>query len=122
MFPDYLPVLFMLALAVGFAGVTLIATHLIGPRKPTYYKTQVPYESGVDPAGPARLRFDVKFYLVALLFVVFDVEIVFFYPWAVVFREMVAENLTILWAMLIFSFILAVGLIYEWKKGALDWK
>jgi NADH-quinone oxidoreductase subunit A len=122
MFPNYLPMLFMLVLAIGVAGFILVATHIIGPRKPTYYKTQVPYESGVDPIGNARFRFDVRFYLIALLFVVFDVEVVYFYPWATVFRELIAENLTVLWSILVFSFIVFVGLVYEWKKGALDWK
>ena len=122
MFPNYLPMLFMLVLAIGVAGFILVATHIIGPRKPTYYKTQVPYESGVDPIGNARFRFDVRFYLIALLFVVFDVEVVYFYPWATVFRELIAVNLTVLWSILVFSFIVFVGLVYEWKKGALDWK
>jgi len=112
----------MLVLAVGFAGFTLVATHIIGPRKPTYYKNEVPYEAGADPSGSARLRFDVRFYLVALLFVVFDVEVVDFYPWAVVYRALVAESLTVLWSILVFSVIVFVGLAYEWKKGALDWK
>ncbi|HDS74356.1 MAG TPA: NADH-quinone oxidoreductase subunit A [Firmicutes bacterium] len=122
MHADYLPVLFMLALAVATAGGIVVATHFLGPRKPTYYKTQVPYEAGADPVGSARLRFDVRFYLVALLFVVFDVEVVYFYPWAVVFRDLIQQNLTALWAILIFSFIVFIGLVYEWKKGALDWK
>lgn len=122
MHADYLPVLFMIVLAVVTAGGIVVATHLVGPRKPTYYKTKVPYEAGVDPVGPARFRFDVRFYLVALLFIVFDVEVVYFYPWAVVYRDLIQQNLTVLWAILIFSFIVFIGLVYEWKKGALDWK
>lgn len=122
MYPSYIPVLFMVLLAVAFTGGTLALTHLLGPRKRTHFKYEVPYESGADPSGDARLRFDVKFYLVAILFVVFDLEVVYFYPWAVIFRDMVREGLGVLWIMLLFAFFLIVGLVHEWRKGALDWK
>jgi NADH-quinone oxidoreductase subunit A len=122
MFANYLPVLFVVVLAIGFAVVTLGLTHVFGAKKYTRIKSEMPYESGIDPASDARLRFDVKFYLVAILFVVFDVEVVFFYPWAAVFREMIQEGPTVLWAMLVFAGVLVVGLVYEWKRGALDWK
>jgi NADH-quinone oxidoreductase subunit A len=111
----------MIILAVGVAGSILVAAHVLGPRRHTYVKNSIPYESGADPMGDARLRFDVKFYLIAILFVVFDVEIVFFYPWAMVFRSLMQQGMAALYAMLIFTAILVVGLAYEWKKGALDW-
>jgi len=122
MFPDYIPVLFMLMVATAIALGAIVLSYIFSPRKRTYVKQNVPYESGVDPVGSARFRFDVKFYLIALLFVIFDLEVVYFYPWAVVFRDMVKQNLTILYAMLVFAGLLIVGLVYEWKKGALDWK
>jgi len=122
MIPTYLPVLFMLVLALGFAGATIAASYLFGPRKRTHVKNEIPYESGVNPSGDARLRFDVKFYLIAMLFVVFDLEVVYFYPWAVVFRDMIREGMAVLYVMLIFALLLLVGLVHEWKKGAFDWK
>ena len=122
MFPNYLPVVFMVIVAVGFALGIIALTHVFGPRKYTHGKYKVPYESGIDPSGDARLRFNVKFYLIAILFVVFDVEVVYFYPWAVVFREMIQQSFAVLYAMVFFTAILVIGLIYEWKRGALDWK
>lgn len=122
MYPNYLPVFFLATVAVVIVGGILVGTHLLGPRKRTHVKYDIPYESGVDPSGDARLRFDVKFYLVAMLFVVFDLEVVYFYPWAVVFRDMVRDGMGILWIMLVFTVFLVVGLVHEWKKGALDWK
>ncbi len=122
MFPNYLPVLVVILVAIGFAGGALALTHVFGPRKYTRIKNEMPYESGIDPVGDARVRFDVKFYLIAILFVVFDVEVVYFYPWAAVYREMLQEGLTALYAMLLFAGIVVVGLVYEWKRGALDWK
>jgi NADH-quinone oxidoreductase subunit A len=122
MVPNYIPLLVMLALAVTTAAGILALTHILGPRKKTRIKHDVPYESGRDPSGDARLRFNVKFYLVAVTFVVFDLEIVYFYPWALTFRKSIAAGPSILWVMGVFAFILTLGLVYEWKKGALDWK
>ncbi|HNZ40158.1 MAG TPA: NADH-quinone oxidoreductase subunit A, partial [Candidatus Latescibacteria bacterium] len=87
-----------------------------------YVKNSIPYESGLDPVAEGRMRFDVKFHLVAILFVVFDLEVVYFYPWAMVFRTLLNEGMTSFYAMLVFTLTLVVGLVYEWKKGALDWK
>jgi NADH-quinone oxidoreductase subunit A len=121
MYPYYLPLIFMFVLAIGFATVTLALTHVLGPRKHTRVKYDVPYESGVDPITTERVRFDVKFYLVAMIFVVFDLEVVYFYPWAMVFREFLRQSLAILWDMFIFTGILSVGFIYAWRKRAFDW-
>jgi len=122
MYPIYVPVLFTALVALVMVCAIVVGTHLLGPRKRTHVKYDIPYESGADPSGDARLRFDVKFYLVAILFVVFDLEVVYFYPWAVVFRDMIRGGPGILWIMLIFAFFLVVGFAHEWKKGALDWR
>jgi len=122
MVPYYIPVIFMLVLAVGTAGAILVLTHLFGLRKHTRIKDDVPYEAGVDPSGTARLRFDVRFYVIAMIFVVFDLEVVYFYPWAMAYRELAAKGMGILYDMLVFAGILAIGFIYAWRKGALDWR
>lgn len=122
MYPSYVPLLYMLALATVVAGSMLVGVHILGPHRHTFVKNSIPYESGVDPLTDGRMRFDVKFYLVAILFVVFDLEVVYFYPWAMVFRTLLSEGMTAFYAMMIFTFTLVVGLVYEWKKGALDWK
>jgi len=80
------------------------------------------YESGKDPVGDARLRFNVRFYLIAMIFVVFDIEVVFFYPWAAIYREQISQGLLILVEMLVFVGILLVGYVVAWKKGALEWE
>jgi len=116
-FASYLPLLlhFMIAFAVAGALVTL--SWLIGQRKPTLAKMS-PYECGVPPVGDARERFSVKFYLVAMLFILFDVEAVFLYPWAIILRELKMFGF---WEMLVYVGIVLVGLFYVWKKGVLDW-
>jgi NADH-quinone oxidoreductase subunit A len=116
-FASYLPLLlhFMIAFAVAGAIVTL--SWLIGQRKPTLAKMS-PYECGVPPVGDARERFSVKFYLVAMLFILFDVEAVFLYPWAIILRELKMFGF---WEMLVYVAIVLVGLFYVWKKGVLDW-
>ena len=116
-FASYLPLLlhFMIAFAVAGAIVTL--SWLIGQRKPTLAKMS-PYECGVPPVGDARERFSVKFYLVAMLFILFDVEAVFLYPWAIILRELKMFGF---WEMLVYVGIVLVGLFYVWKKGVLDW-
>ena len=113
----YLPILMFLVVALLFAGGTIGMSHLIVPRRRSPRKMSS-YECGVEPVGNARGRFSVKFYLVAVLFILFDVEIVFLYPWAVRFREL---GLTGLAAMTLFLVILTIGLVYEFKKKALDW-
>ena len=118
---DYLPIVFLGIFAVLFAAVNLALTHLLGPKKPTRAKLSV-YESGVQPVGDARQRFSIRFDLIAMLFIIFDIEVVFLYPWAVVFKEMSKTNGTfILIEMLVFIGILLLGYIYAWKKGGLTW-
>ena len=113
----YLPILLQVALAVLIAGGAIIASHIIGHRVKSKTKDQ-PYECGVQPTGDARGRFSVKFYLVAMLFILFDVEAIFFYPWAYVFRELQLFGFL---EMMLYIAILLVGYLYLWKKGALDW-
>ncbi len=115
---EYLPILILFILATLLAGLVVILGHAFGPRRPTSRKSQ-PYESGMTPIGPGTRRLPVRFYLVAVLFILFDIEIVFFFPWAVVFRQLGVFGLV---EMLIFISILLVGYFYAWKKGALEWE
>ena len=115
---DYLPLVILFILAVLLAGFVVLLGHAFGPRKPTKRKSQ-PYESGMTPIGPGTRRLPVRFYLVAVLFILFDIEVVFFYPWAVAFRQLGLFGLI---EMLIFILILLVGYVYAWKKGALEWE
>ncbi len=122
MIRDYLPILFQAIIAVGFAASALIVSVLLGKvGKRTAVKDSA-YECGMLPIGDSQPRFSVKFYLVAMLFILFDVEVVFMYPWAIVYTDMLKTGKTVLWSMLSFAFILFVGYLYAWKKGALDWK
>ncbi len=122
MIHEYLPILLHIAVAIGFAVSALLISVLLGRvGRRTRIKDSA-YECGMLPQGEAQPRFSVKFYLVAMLFILFDLEIVFMYPWAVVYRESIAESKTILWSMLSFVSILMVGYVYALKKGALDWK
>lgn len=117
---DYLPILVNLIAAIGMVAVMLTATHLLGPKKFSEEKLGV-YECGIPPTGNARFRFSVKYYLVAVLFIIFDIEVIFLYPWAVVFKRLLVQGPHVFYAALVFIGILVAGLIYEWKKGALDW-
>ena len=124
MLQDYLPILLQVIVAVGFASVALLMSILVGRvgrRNPTKDSA---YECGMVPQGEAQPRFSVKFYLVAMLFILFDIEIVFLYPWAVVYRDFIAQSgsLAILGSMVGFLTILMIGFLYAIKKGALDWK
>ncbi len=122
MISEYLPILLHIMVAIGFAVGALVLSVLLGKAgKRTSIKNSA-YECGMLPQGEAQPRFSVKFYLVAMLFILFDLEIVFMYPWAVVYRESIVESKTILWSMLSFVSILMVGYVYALKKGALDWK
>lgn len=116
----YIPVLILMGVGVGMGGLVLIVTHLLGPKRPNPQKMSV-YECGVPPIGDARRRVSVKFYLVAILFLLFDVEAVFFFPWAVVYRKYLTINAFILLEMVFFVLILLVGYLYIVRKGALDW-
>lgn len=117
MLQSYLPLLIILILSAGQAVGMVALSAALSPTKRTKVKV-APYESGMDPVGDTRARFSVKFYVVAILFIVFDVEAVFLIPWSVVMRKVGAAGFV---TALIFIFILVVGLIYEWKKGALEW-
>jgi len=116
-FASYLPLLLHM-LAVGIVASAIVTlSWLLGKRRPTRAKMS-PYECGMDPIGDARERFSVKFYLVAMLFILFDVEAVFLYPWAVILRELKMFGF---WEMLVYIMIVLVGFFYAWKKGVLDW-
>ena len=114
---EYLPVLLFLVVAIGFAGGTILLSSLIVPQRRNRVKMS-PYECGVEPVGTARERFSVKFYLVAVLFILFDIEAVFLYPWAVSFRQLGLYGLI---EMVLFILILLVGYVYLLKKRALEW-
>lgn len=116
-FVRYLPFLIHILLAGGIATAIITLSWLIGQRKPTRAKME-PYESGMEPIGDARGRFSVQFYLVAMLFILFDVEAVFLYPWAVILRELRHFGL---WEMSVYIGIVLVGFFYIWKKGVLEW-
>jgi NADH-quinone oxidoreductase subunit A len=123
---SYLPIVIYAAVLVAFVGTILILTHLIGPRRPTPVK-QMPYESGMDPVGDARQPFDVKFYLVAIVFLVFDVELLFLYPWAVSAYASeggvpAAQRGLVFGVMLVFVGTLAVAWLYAWRKGVFRWR
>lgn len=122
MIRDYLPILLQAVVAIGFAAVSLITSVLLGKVGKRSKVKDTAYECGMLPEGNAQPRFSVKFYLVAMLFILFDIEIVFMYPWAVVYSEMVKTSLTVLWSMLSFVTILTVGYVYALKKGVLNWK
>ena len=122
---DYFPIFLYLALIVLFAATTLVLAHTIGPRRNTPVKL-MPYESGMDPVGDARQRFDVKFYLLAIMFLVFDVELLFLYPWAVVaYQEGGLPEFMrgpVFWGVLVFIVLLLVAYVYDWRKGVFRWR
>lgn len=115
---DYLPVLVFMGLALFMAVAAMALSLVLGRRNP-YKDKNAPYECGFEPFSDARARFDIRFYLVAILFIIFDIEVAFLFPWAVVLKE-------IGWAgfgsMMLFLGVLTVGFVYEWKKGALEWE
>lgn len=120
---EYLPLLILVIVATGFAAIALILPSLLGPRRYNKQKLE-PYESGIIPFHDARRPFPVKYYLVAMLFILFDIEVIFLYPWAAVLREL-RDNASLTLALApmgFFLLVLIVGLAYEWKKGALDWE
>jgi NADH-quinone oxidoreductase subunit A len=118
MLSDYIPVLIQVVLASGFAVATLIASALLGKRALTNKTKDSAYECGMNPIGEGQARFSVKFYLVAMLFVLFDIEVVFLYPWAVAFNQLGLYGFI---AASTFLLMLFAGLVYEWRKGALEW-
>ena len=114
----YLPIVILLGIAICFGCGSLLFSSLIGPKKPSAVKL-APYECGCEPVGSARERFSIKFYIIAMLFILFDIECVFLYPWAVLFKRLGVFGLM---EMGVFMLILFVGYIYIWKKGALEWE
>jgi len=122
---QYIPVLMLLAAAIGFAGGTLVISVLLGKYGKRTKAKDTAYECGKDPIGEGGTRFSVKFYLVAMLFILFDIEVVFLYPWAVVYKDMLADHATrnlILGSMISFLAILFAGYLYALEKKAFDWK
>jgi NADH-quinone oxidoreductase subunit A len=123
MLVPYIPIAVIVILALGFGFLIVGIGNLFGPRRKTARKV-MPYESGMTPIGPGTRRIPVRFYLVAVLFILFDIEIIFIIPWAVILRQFVKDNygLFALIEMGVFIIILLVGLAYAWKKGALEWE
>ena len=118
MLAEYLPTLLFLIVATGIGIALLVIGNVLGPKRPNAEKLS-PYECGFAPFEDARMRFDVRYYLIAILFIVFDLEIAFVFPWAVVFRELGVFGLV---EMGVFLALLVIGFIYVWKKGALEWE
>lgn len=119
---DYAPVLLQLVIAVSLAGVIIGASHLFGQRAKGSKIKDSAYECGVPTAGKVQTRFSVKFYLTAMLFILFDIEVVFLIPWTVIFRDFLSIGVPVLLPGLFFIALLVIGLVYEMRKGALDWE
>jgi NADH-quinone oxidoreductase subunit A len=113
----FLPILIMIGLGAGFAGGSVLLSQFLGPSKPSPEKS-APYECGMPPVGSARERQSVKFYLVAMIFLLFDIEIAFLFPWAIAFREL---GIVGFWQIFTFLALLVTGYIYVWRKGVFDW-
>jgi|SRR5436190_5154955 len=119
---EYFPILMIFIFVLGFAVTNLALSHFIGKRKNIRAKL-IPYECGMDPVGSAHQRFSVKFYLVAMVFILFDIEAIFLVPWAVVFKSLSLQvsKMFAFWEMMVFIVVLLVGYIYIWKKGLFEW-
>jgi len=115
---EYLPIVVFLGIAMGLAVVMGLATKFVLPQNPDPEKNSA-YECGFPPFGDARSKFDVRFYLVSILFIIFDLEVAFLFPWAVTLGKI---GLFGFWSMMVFLGVLTIGFIYEWRKGALDWE
>ncbi|NWG22716.1 MAG: NADH-quinone oxidoreductase subunit A [Chloroflexi bacterium] len=118
MLADYLPILVMLLVALFVAVFVIVLSRYLGPQRPTRRKL-MPYESGMEPIGPGQRRFPVKFNLVAMLFILFDIEVIFLFPYALVYKQLGVPGLA---AMGVFFVVLVIGMIYEWRRGALEWE
>ena len=118
MLAEYFPILLFILVGVGVGVAPIVLGKLLGPNKPDPEKLS-PYECGFEAFEDARMKFDVRYYLVAILFILFDLEIAFLFPWAVALKQIGPAGF---WAMMVFLGILVVGFVYEWKKGALDWE
>ncbi|GAB4121287.1 MAG: NADH-quinone oxidoreductase subunit A [Gammaproteobacteria bacterium] len=117
MLNEYWPILLFLIIAAGMGAALVVIGSVLGPKRPDDEKLSA-YECGFEAFEDARMKFDVRYYLVAILFIIFDLEIAFLFPWAVVLEQI---GWTGFWAMMVFLGLLVVGFIYEWKKGALEW-
>ena len=115
---EYLPILIFLAIAIGLAVVIVLASFIVARQRPDSEKASA-YECGFEAFDDARRKFDVRFYLVSILFIIFDLEVAFLFPWAVSFGQI---GLLGFWSMMVFLGILTIGFIYEWRKGALEWE
>ena len=116
---DFLPLLILVLVAAGIAGVLIVLPAILGPKNLTKTKGEA-YESGIIPFGDTRRRFPVQYYLIAVLFIIFDIEVVFLYPWVAALQNEAIKK-GAFWAMGLFLGLLIVGFLYEWRKGALDW-
>ena len=115
---EYLPIVIFLGLAIALGGILIIAAAIVAVRNPDPEKVSA-YECGFNAFDDARMKFDVRFYLVSILFIIFDLEVAFLFPWAVAFQDV---SMLGFWSMMVFLGILTVGFAYEWKKGALEWE
>jgi len=121
MIVEYIPILIVLAVALIFGAVLVWSSTLIGPQRPNTEKTST-YESGMKPFGTTRQRISIKYYLVAMFFIIFDLEVIFIYPWAVQFRKLFSEyGISVFLSMLIFLIVLELGYLYAYKKGGFKW-
>jgi NADH-quinone oxidoreductase subunit A len=119
---EYLPILIFIGLAAVLGGALIVIPLIVAPSKPDPEKLSA-YECGFPAFGDARMKFDVRFYLVAILFIIFDLEVAFLFPWAITLTGMDgASGVFAFWSMMVFLGVLTVGFIYEWKKGALEWE
>jgi NADH-quinone oxidoreductase subunit A len=117
MLKEYAQILILMVIVFGFAGVTLLLSAILGQKKKSETKL-MPYECGIDPVGTARQRFSIKFYVTTMIFILFDIEALYLYPWAVIYRRLGVFGLV---EMGVFILLLLVGFIYVWKKGAFEW-
>lgn len=117
----YLPILLLFIIGVVVSVAVIFGVSLIGPKRPNKVK-DTPFECGVPTVGDAKKRFSVRFYLVAISFLLFDVEVALLFPWALAFRKFLPVNMFILFAMLVFLFVLTVAFVYEWRRGGLEWE
>ena len=118
MLAEFVPILLFIIVGLGLGAVLVVAGFVLGPQRPNDEKLS-PYECGLEAFEDTRMRFDVRYYLVALLFIIFDLEIAFLFPWAIVLEDIGLFGVA---AMGLFLFILLIGFLYEWKKGALEWE
>ena len=115
---DYLPILVFLGIAIAISGIAIFASFIVATQRPDAEKTSA-YECGFDAFVDARHKFDVRFYLVAILFIIFDLEVAFLFPWAITLGNIGVFGF---WSMMLFLAILTIGFVYEWRKGALEWE